>query len=327
MNQRPDWAKNQHYVPKFLLKNFADGEEQIHVFDKQERKEFRTNVRNVAAENGLYDIKMPDGSITTGEKNLSNLETAARESLNKLVTQQTLASLTPADRVTLALFAAVQMLRVKQQILILTQMTEIFGRRFGTVEGLPQTEKERTEDARKVMIQSLADAPGFLPDFLNKTWLLVKAARQSKFYISDNPIAMYNKIRNPHRATRGLRVRGIEIHMPVSSELSLAFYCRTHEEGWRKTKAEAEICQALGHSLPAEFANQARLLDNIVHSLSSGDVIELSETATNFQNERQIANSSRFVFSKDGDFRLAKEALEQVPEWRKGPQLAGSKPK
>jgi hypothetical protein len=58
MADRHSWAKTQHYVPQFLLKNFAEPEkDQIHVFDKQEERTFRAHVRKVAAETGLYDIK------------------------------------------------------------------------------------------------------------------------------------------------------------------------------------------------------------------------------------------------------------------------------
>src|SRR5207249_1516181 len=56
MTDKHSWAKTQHYVPQFLLKNFAVAErEQIHVFDKREERAFRAHVRRVAAENGLYD--------------------------------------------------------------------------------------------------------------------------------------------------------------------------------------------------------------------------------------------------------------------------------
>lgn len=44
-------AKVQHYVPRFLLKNFGAGKKhKLHAFDKQTEQAFPTNVKNVAAE-------------------------------------------------------------------------------------------------------------------------------------------------------------------------------------------------------------------------------------------------------------------------------------
>ena len=47
-------AKRQHYVPRFLLRNFAPArEEQVHVYDKSNDRVFRAHIANVAAESGF----------------------------------------------------------------------------------------------------------------------------------------------------------------------------------------------------------------------------------------------------------------------------------
>lgn len=49
--------KKQHYVPQFLLRNFAiDNTEKLFTFDKQQNKVFSTTVRDSASENGFYNI-------------------------------------------------------------------------------------------------------------------------------------------------------------------------------------------------------------------------------------------------------------------------------
>ena len=59
-------AKNQHYVPQFILRNFTVGDgKQIHVFDKQDEKSFRTNIRNIAAETGFYNFDIKEYKFTT----------------------------------------------------------------------------------------------------------------------------------------------------------------------------------------------------------------------------------------------------------------------
>ena len=47
--------RNQHYVPKFLLKNFADdGTKTLFVFDKQKGIHFPKAPKKVAAEDYFY---------------------------------------------------------------------------------------------------------------------------------------------------------------------------------------------------------------------------------------------------------------------------------
>lgn len=45
-------AQNQHYVPQFILRQFAlnNEREQVRVYDKHTDKEFTTSVRNIMAE-------------------------------------------------------------------------------------------------------------------------------------------------------------------------------------------------------------------------------------------------------------------------------------
>lgn len=56
-NQENKAAKNQHYVPQFYLKYFADNDK-LYVFDKINKKSFLTNVRNIASENYFYDLPL-----------------------------------------------------------------------------------------------------------------------------------------------------------------------------------------------------------------------------------------------------------------------------
>jgi len=54
-------AKNEHYVPQFILKNFTVGNgKQIYVFDKHDEKSFKTNIRNIAAETGFYNFNIKE---------------------------------------------------------------------------------------------------------------------------------------------------------------------------------------------------------------------------------------------------------------------------
>ena len=57
--------KKQHYVPQFLLRNFAtENTEKLFTFDKQQDKIFSTTVKDSASEKGFYNIQGLSGKYT-----------------------------------------------------------------------------------------------------------------------------------------------------------------------------------------------------------------------------------------------------------------------
>src|SRR4029453_17497765 len=85
----------------------------------------------------------------------------------------------------------------------------------------------------KTMSLMMLAEPNEIPiHILDKTWLLFETDAATPFYISDNPVAMQNLVerRGPGRGNLGLSVRGIEIYLPISSLMTLGFFCRSHEE-------------------------------------------------------------------------------------------------
>jgi hypothetical protein len=323
MTEKASFAKTQHYVPQFLLKNFAlPAKEQVFVFDKREERSFRANVRKVAAENGFYDIKLPEGTVSA-EAALSSLEGGAARVISALLKSQNIRVMTDDDKVVMALFIGAQMLRVTHQIELAYQITEMIRKRWGDVPGMPAPE-DSLEEARQSMVNNLSIAVDLLPNLLDKTWLLLKAHHKASFYISDNPVTLHNIHQNPWRGSLGLNVKGIEVYLPLSADTALGLFCRSHEEGWRRTMAQQDLIKSLGLKIPSGFeAHEARFA-LLVEGISTGKAIELSEKVTIFQNELQVWHSSRFVFSKAGDFELVKDTLKRQPKTKQGPRLAGA---
>lgn len=52
----------QHYVPKFILRNFADSREQLHVYDKLTGEKFRPHLKNIAGERNFYVVEDGEGT-------------------------------------------------------------------------------------------------------------------------------------------------------------------------------------------------------------------------------------------------------------------------
>lgn len=54
-------TKKQHYVPRFLLKNFSDDQEAAWCLKKSNLKVFKTNIRNICCKSYLYETRWEDG--------------------------------------------------------------------------------------------------------------------------------------------------------------------------------------------------------------------------------------------------------------------------
>src|SRR5205823_2451008 len=107
-------AKNQHYVPQFLLRHFADQESRVlYTFDKQSKRTFAANPRNLAAEGYFYEFETEWGSMSL-EPGLADLETRAATILEGVIRAESIGHLSPDDRVLLAIFFAVQFTRTRQ---------------------------------------------------------------------------------------------------------------------------------------------------------------------------------------------------------------------
>lgn len=81
MADKPNISKSQHYVPKFYLKGFSQGNNKIHVFSKNNEKTYCANISNVAHENYFY--KVPN--IATKSKGSELTEEQKKQDVEKIL--------------------------------------------------------------------------------------------------------------------------------------------------------------------------------------------------------------------------------------------------
>lgn len=62
----------EHYVPQFYLKNFADENGLLHVYDFKQNKFFTQSSKNICYENNLYETKWDNANPKLGEFVLQN---------------------------------------------------------------------------------------------------------------------------------------------------------------------------------------------------------------------------------------------------------------
>jgi hypothetical protein len=231
MKSKLDIPKIQHYVPQFLLSNFAHGKKpQIYVYDKQTEVSYRTNIRNVAAESDLYNLEWRN-IILTLEPSLGDLETNASKVIKTIVREESIHGLSLTEKVLISVFVLTQQMRTPYMRKSMLHMDQLIQNAIRQMGGDPnQVENYHPLDkdgARLLSIKMLSNLKEFVPHIMDKQWVLLKGKRNNPFYISDSPVTLQNIKDFGPRGNIGLGVEGIEIYLPISSTLTLAMYCST----------------------------------------------------------------------------------------------------
>jgi len=100
-----------HYVPKMLLRRFADDREHLSAYDLKTGKTLTPSIDGVAAEMDFYHVELPDGSTDAYlEDQLAAVEGEVAATLRAIIDRK---SFPPSsdDRLVLACFVALQFLR------------------------------------------------------------------------------------------------------------------------------------------------------------------------------------------------------------------------
>jgi Protein of unknown function (DUF4238) len=305
---------HQHYVPQFVLRNFASGRnKQIYVFDKATGKSFKTAVRNIASVSGFYDFEI-NGVFHSLDPFFQNLENRANEVFKKILRGRSIRNLDVDEKAAVAVFSTVQMLRTiaqrkqyKDANDKLREEIELRGGDPRNVKGFEVLDEEQARIEQIMLLPKLAQ--DFAPHFVHKAWLLYSTPQQRAFYISDNPVTMHNTVnQDPDRGTLGLAVPGIEIYFPLSATLCLGFLCPSLEQWIREGQARADRLGA-----PVSIHEFIRALDGEA-------TLGLAPESVTHHNSLQVINAERYVFSCDGDFALVREMLQSNPELADGPR-------
>jgi hypothetical protein len=307
-----DLPKNQHYVAQFLLNGFrANEKEQIHVFDKHQERTFRTAIRNVAAECGFYNYK--DGATPeSAEPFLANMEADCSRVINRIRDAQSIASLTAEDRATLTMFTGIQILRVKQVRRMLEEMNTVLHDKIVALGGNPaEVQGYGNFDAdglKKVSIDNLSIAKDLAPHINNKAWMLLRAPSAHPLYISDNPVVLQSSVEQPGFRGLGIGVDGIEIYLPISTQLTLLFLCRKLASQFLAGAEMARMLkQQLGFPVPSEH------IGPIANAIKNGCALDIAKENVENLNSLQVLSATRFVFAATDVFAVARDMISKQP--------------
>lgn len=300
-------TKKQHYVPQFLLRNFAAGSRKtpkLWTLDKSTRNIRYSSVREVAHENHFYEHHDKDGARAELEGLMTNIDSIGAKIIDRIVKGSPL-QMSSEDFGWLSYFIACQMLRTPMVRNDMENIREIVIQKWGPSvragDDLRTLGEYGPEDSKLSSLLLLRNVPEFANLLQTKVWTLTEAPKECPFIIGDNPVSRYNMIdRWPH-GNLGLNNIGIVLHMPLSPRYSIQITCPSLAEDFLRADTGAK---------------------SYAYAINTGFPVQLQPENVEFANSQQVIWAERFVFGREKiDLSLPVDMLRTNPELMGGPGL------
>lgn len=217
--------KNQHYIPKFYLRNFSyqGNKKQLGVFNIFNQIYVqKAKLKTQGSKNFFYGI---DGKI---EDELANIEGQLAKVLKNIIQDKTLPSKYSAAHHNLLFFVTLTDLRNPVKIENIKNMVEQTKDRILEID--PKTDIKKLlpdinhEDFIKM---SLSNIPSSSNNMLDLDYKILINKTNIPFITSDYPIVKYNQFleqKNWKLGKTGYRLVGLQIFIPLNAEITLLFF-------------------------------------------------------------------------------------------------------
>ena len=318
-------SKRQHFVPQFLLRQFADeGGQHIYVFDKRTSRVFRANISKVAAENRIYDFDI-DNLTASIEPGLAEFESKAADVLRRTLAAQSLERITILERTFLAAFVAQLLLRSPHRQALCDDMVYQARekiRKMGTdPDKLAELKILDANETKIMTVSFLTDVwTEFIPIIALKTWVFHRVSQSEILYLSDNPVVMHNEMQFGPRGNLGLAVKGVEVYLPLSSSSCLAMYCPEMttdlERKYREMQSSSEFLDR------TPFPGRREIVEELFAAFRTGRPMPFDSSNVEFVNSLQVWSAERYIYAARDNFELAKDMLGKNPQLKFGPRAS-----
>src|SRR6266446_5177143 len=198
--------ENQHWVPKFLIRNFADGDGRVFCLDIHMDRVTKPAPKNAASEQGFNDFTL-DGEAITFEDKLEKIETKAAPILKRIISAKSLSHIGPEERQGVAEFMAAQSFRTK-----------------AFYEGL--ADKPNRQKFGRIFTQLWEGAFITAKEIAHRHWALMVIEDEEVFYLGDNPVVLQRTDNPKDGSSLGFDVKGVEAFLPLSPKCALYMPCR-----------------------------------------------------------------------------------------------------
>lgn len=321
-------VKKQHTVPRFLLDKFGFGKKgkrrQLYTFDKHNSRKFKQSVFDATTRNTFYNIKDHPERASL-EPILEIYETAAAPIIKRILDTNSIAWLTEDDRLKIATFTAVQKARSYGELQRVEHMISSVTGKISTIESAcEQIESELGSEGsakrKNLFLQMILDQRETVGHLMAKSWILYETDDQDPFFISDNPVTLHNDIDMRLYGNLGIAQKGIQIHLPLSSSLTLALTCPSIAESAIEGKRKVEALIAIASPLLQQLKTPLGLI-NLGAAYESGNPVKQSPDNVRFLNSLQVSFAEQYIFCQKGNFGLVEEMISDNNVYRVGPRI------
>ena len=214
--------KNQHYIPKFYLRNFSyqKNKKQIGIFNINNQFFFQTaKLKSQGSKNFFYGY---DGVI---EETLANIEGFLSQTLNEIIESKIIPNKNSDRHIKLLSFITLTDLRNPIRIegfkMKLKDMKENLLKLDPNVDVEKFVPNPTHEEVVELMLSNFVEMIDFISDLDYK--LLINKTKKP-FISSDFPIVKYNQFLEQKKwqhSKSGFGTVGLQIFVPLNSELTL----------------------------------------------------------------------------------------------------------
>jgi Protein of unknown function (DUF4238) len=300
-------GENQHWVPKFLIKNFADADGRVFSLDVRTDEVTKPPPKYAASNAGFNDF-VGGGETISFEDRLEKIETAAAPILKEIVSSRSLAGLTGAQRLRVAEFMAAQSFR-----------TEAF------YEGL---ELKTTRQQFGSIFAELWKGSFLLSaEIARRKWALMVIEHDDIFYLGDHPVVLQHTENPGQRKELSFNIKGVEAFLPLAPRCALYMPCATTSAdimaGYECALAAPEImrrAQAAGEKEDPDYLNLASRVATqqrpLYLSLTEGSGVIANPGNVENLNYQQCMWAHAAIYSNRRDFAFARRVFRENPQYR-----------
>jgi hypothetical protein len=303
--------ENQHWVPKFLIKNFTDSDGRVFAFDIQTDEVAKPPPRHAASAVD-YNIFSIEGEAVSFEDRLEKIETKAAPALKRIVEKRSLAGLTADERGRISDFMAAQTFR-----------TAAF------YEGFKDKPSRREFGAVFAMLWESAFITA--NEIAQRHWALMVISSDDVFYLGDNPVVLQRTDDPKDGSGLGFDVKGVEAFMPLSPKCALYMPCKTiSNDRIARYEAAQQLHRVVrtnmirglpGGSSELQLAQTViTTLHPLYASFTIGAPIEAPTPNVENLNYLQCSWSHAALYSNRNDFAFARRVFSENPQYRSVPR-------
>jgi len=302
--------ENQHWVPKLLLKKFADTDGRVFRLDIHSNAVTKPPPKNAASSAGFNNFDI-EGQVVSFEDRLEKVETKAAPVLKRIIEDRTLSGLSSIDRKNVAEFVAAQSFR-----------TEAF---YKGLENNPSR-----KDFGQLFTQ-LWDSSFILSALIEaRQWALMIIEHDDVFYLGDQPVVLQRTFDLKNGINLGFDVQGVEVFMPLCPTCALYMPCRSVSDplmasyeaaiDLHRTVRAAVMRGVSGGSSELAMAQDAiRRGDPLYQAYTTGAPLKAKPENIENLNYLQCSWAHAAVYSNRRDFAFAKKVFSETPQFRSTP--------